>query len=213
MVSSISQPYGATNLDPAGAGDVQSAGTPVDPTVVGDSSDDAGAAFVVGDPGLAASADSVASTGASGAQANPLPPAGSSVASDATGSAVQLGGSLAGGGVAADGAAAAFDSPVIAGGLASGAVEGVVTGGGSAVAASSGAVSEAGTSGALSKAATFVSTGSGGGRALFLNEAAAGINSVVASAQTSNGNTLITLPNGATMTLIGVTKVGSTFPS
>jgi autotransporter passenger strand-loop-strand repeat protein len=158
MVGSISQPYGATNLDPVGAGDVQSAGTPVDPRVVGGSSEDAGAAFVVGDPGLAASADSVESTGASAAQANPLAPARSSGASDTTGSAVQLGGSLAGGG-----AAAASDSPVIAGGLASGAVAGVVTGGGSAVAASSGAASEAGTSGALSQAATFVSKGPGGG--------------------------------------------------
>ncbi len=35
--------------------------------------------------------------------------------------------------------------------------------------------------------------------------------SVVASAQTSNGNTVITLPDGAAMTLFGIAKIDSTF--
>src|SRR5712691_8123489 len=50
-----------------------------------------------------------------------------------------------------------------------------------------------------------------GDRIFFPNETAASINSVVASAQTSNGNTVITLPDGGTMTLLGITKIDSTF--
>jgi len=52
---------------------------------------------------------------------------------------------------------------------------------------------------------------SAGDRIGFPNETTAAIDSVVATAQTSNGNTLITLPDGATMTLIGITKIDSTF--
>ena len=50
-----------------------------------------------------------------------------------------------------------------------------------------------------------------GDRIFFPNDTTAAINSVVATAQSSNGNTLITLPDGATMTLIGITKIDSTF--
>ena len=50
-----------------------------------------------------------------------------------------------------------------------------------------------------------------GDRIFFPNETAASIESVVASAQASNGNTLITLPDGATMTLIGITRIDGTF--
>ena len=98
MVGSISQPSGATKLDEVGTGDVQSAGAPVDPTVVDGSSEDAGAVFVVGDPGLGASADSVELTGALGVEANPLarpgssgvtatPPGAQSAVTDASGAA------------------------------------------------------------------------------------------------------------------------------
>jgi len=52
---------------------------------------------------------------------------------------------------------------------------------------------------------------SAGDRIFFPNETPASINSVVASAQTSNGNTVITLPDGGTMTLVGITKIDSTF--
>jgi Glycosyl hydrolase family 12 len=50
-----------------------------------------------------------------------------------------------------------------------------------------------------------------GDRLFFQNESSASITSVVASAQTSGGNTLITLPDGATMTLVGITKLDATF--
>jgi hypothetical protein len=51
-----------------------------------------------------------------------------------------------------------------------------------------------------------------GDRLFFQNETSASITSVIASAQTtSGGNTLITLPDGATMTLIGITKLDATF--
>jgi len=50
-----------------------------------------------------------------------------------------------------------------------------------------------------------------GDRLFFPNETTASISGVVASAQTSNGNTLVTLPDGATMTLVGITHIDSTF--
>ena len=50
-----------------------------------------------------------------------------------------------------------------------------------------------------------------GDRLFFQNETSASIDSVIASSQTRNGNTLITLPDGATMTLVGVTRIDSTF--
>src|SRR5207244_9783502 len=50
-----------------------------------------------------------------------------------------------------------------------------------------------------------------GDRIFFPNEAPGSIAGVVASAQTSGGNTVITLPDGGTMTLVGVTKIDSTF--
>jgi hypothetical protein len=50
-----------------------------------------------------------------------------------------------------------------------------------------------------------------GDRLFFSNETTTAINTVIASAQTSGGNTLITLPDGATMTLIGITRIDSTF--
>ena len=52
---------------------------------------------------------------------------------------------------------------------------------------------------------------SAGDRIGFPDETAAAINSVVATAQSSNGNTLITFPDGGTMTLIGIAKIDSTF--
>ena len=50
-----------------------------------------------------------------------------------------------------------------------------------------------------------------GDRIFFPNETPGAISGVVASAQASNGNTLITLPDGATMTLIGIARIDSTF--
>ena len=127
MADSIQQASGATGLDPADIGDVQSADSAA--------SGDAGATFVVGDPGLAANADS----GASLATANLLPPVRSSGgAADATGSAVPLSGSESGS-VAAGGTASAVlggDAIVILGfdGIAPSTVFGTtVTAGGSAV--------------------------------------------------------------------------------
>jgi len=84
----IRQPDGAANLDPVGTGDVPSADASLDPTIVGDSSEEAGADFVVGDPGLAGGTEIDGATAAPGVPANPLPPAQSS----ATGSAIQLSG-------------------------------------------------------------------------------------------------------------------------
>jgi Ca2+-binding RTX toxin-like protein len=52
---------------------------------------------------------------------------------------------------------------------------------------------------------------SAGDRILFPNETTTAINNVVAAAQSSGGNTLITLPDGGTMTLIGIAKIDSTF--
>jgi hypothetical protein len=52
---------------------------------------------------------------------------------------------------------------------------------------------------------------SAGDRIFFPNETTTSINNVVATAQSSNGNTLITLPDGATITLIAVTKIDATF--
>ena len=50
-----------------------------------------------------------------------------------------------------------------------------------------------------------------GDRIFFPNETPNAINSVLASAQAHNGNTLITLPDGATITLIGITRIDNTF--
>ena len=50
-----------------------------------------------------------------------------------------------------------------------------------------------------------------GDRIFFANDTTAAINTVVATAQSSNGNTVITLPDGATMTLIANTKIDATF--
>ena len=50
-----------------------------------------------------------------------------------------------------------------------------------------------------------------GDRIGFANQTAEAINNVVATAQSSNGNTLITFPDGGTMTLIGINKIDSTF--
>ncbi|MGE5271792.1 MAG: NF038122 family metalloprotease [Thiohalocapsa sp.] len=50
-----------------------------------------------------------------------------------------------------------------------------------------------------------------GDRLAVANENAATIDSVVAAAQTSGGNTVITLPDGSTMTLVGITKIDGTF--
>ena len=50
-----------------------------------------------------------------------------------------------------------------------------------------------------------------GDRIFFPNETTAAIDSLLATAQSSNGNTLITFADGGTMTLIGITKIDSTF--
>ncbi len=50
-----------------------------------------------------------------------------------------------------------------------------------------------------------------GDRIFFPNETTAAISSIVTTAQSSGGNTLITLPDGGTMTLLGITKIDSTF--
>jgi hypothetical protein len=52
---------------------------------------------------------------------------------------------------------------------------------------------------------------SAGDRILFPNETTDAINSVVATAQSSNGNTLITFSDGGLMTLIGITKIDASF--
>jgi hypothetical protein len=52
---------------------------------------------------------------------------------------------------------------------------------------------------------------SAGDRLSFANESAAAIDSVVGSAHTSNGNTILTLPDGATVTLFGITHIDSSF--
>ena len=52
---------------------------------------------------------------------------------------------------------------------------------------------------------------SAGDRLSFANETTAGIDSVVASAHTSNGNTVVTLPSGTTVTLVGITHIDSSF--
>ncbi|MBV9151683.1 MAG: calcium-binding protein [Alphaproteobacteria bacterium] len=50
-----------------------------------------------------------------------------------------------------------------------------------------------------------------GDRLSIANESAAAIDNVVASAQTSNGNTIISLPDGSIVTLVGVTHIDSSF--
>jgi hypothetical protein len=52
---------------------------------------------------------------------------------------------------------------------------------------------------------------SAGDRLSFPNETAAAIDSVVGSAHTNNGNTILTLPDGATVTLVGITHIDSSF--
>jgi hypothetical protein len=52
---------------------------------------------------------------------------------------------------------------------------------------------------------------SAGDRIFFPNETPTVINNIVASAQTDNGNPIITLPDGTTMTLVGVTQIDSAF--
>ena len=52
---------------------------------------------------------------------------------------------------------------------------------------------------------------SAGDRLSFANETAAAIDSVVGSAHTNNGNTILTLPDGATVTLVGITHIDSSF--
>jgi autotransporter passenger strand-loop-strand repeat protein len=159
---------GATPLDPVGTGDLPATETSVEPIVPGVSSADAGARVTLGDPGLAASADSGDAGGISGARAHPLAPAGSGGATgDAAGSAVQFSGSVVGGGVvlgSADSTAPGSDATAIlnvgwtipagavapsgdmvtAAGLAGGGVDSMVSGGGAASAAPVGALSEAG---------------------------------------------------------------------
>jgi len=54
-------------------------------------------------------------------------------------------------------------------------------------------------------------TQSAGDRISFRNETTAAINGVVATAQSSNGNTLITFPDGGMMTLVGITKIDGSF--
>jgi hypothetical protein len=50
-----------------------------------------------------------------------------------------------------------------------------------------------------------------GDRLFFPNETPGSIGGVLASAQSSGGNTIITLPDGGTMTLVGISKIDSTF--
>jgi hypothetical protein len=50
-----------------------------------------------------------------------------------------------------------------------------------------------------------------GDRLFFANETAAAIDQVVASAQISDGNTIVSLPDGSTFTLVGVSHIDSSF--
>ena len=43
------------------------------------------------------------------------------------------------------------------------------------------------------------------------DETAAALDSVVGSAQISNGNTILTLPDGAAVTLVGITHIDRSF--
>ena len=51
----------------------------------------------------------------------------------------------------------------------------------------------------------------GGDAISFGGENAASVSHVVATAQEHNGNTLVTLPDGSTITLVGVTHIDSSF--
>jgi len=50
-----------------------------------------------------------------------------------------------------------------------------------------------------------------GDRLSFANETAAAIDTVVASAQTGNGSTIVTLPDGSILTLVGISHIDSSF--
>ena len=191
MADSILQVNGAANLDPVGTGDVP----PVDATVVDVSSGDAGAALVVGDPGLAASADG----GAPAATASPLPPPRSS---GVVGDAVKLSGSLAEGGpdnsiaagsdaiatlgfdrfAPADAAAASgvtvtqFSGSVVAGGVTADSAEPASADGGTA--ASGGPIIAAGLAGGAVADAVVGggSTGASSGSASTASAATSGLN-------------------------------------
>jgi hypothetical protein len=78
MVDSIPLPSGATNLKPVEPTDASSGDASVDTMVVGISSGAPSTGLTVGNPGLAASADSGEVVDASSAPANPFPPMGSS---------------------------------------------------------------------------------------------------------------------------------------
>ncbi len=73
-MSTVLLPNGPTELNPVDAGDAPSGGTSVDTMVVGVATRDPGAGLGVGDPGLAASADSGGTADVSGAK--PPPPLG-----------------------------------------------------------------------------------------------------------------------------------------
>ncbi len=109
MLDPILPADGAAPLDPVGAGDAQPSGVSVEPVAAGVSRADAGAGFVLGGPGLAASTDRDGAAGVTGAHTIAHVPAGSGGAiGGAAGSTVAFGGSVVSGGAAsanADGTA------------------------------------------------------------------------------------------------------------
>ena len=110
MVGSVLPASGATKLNPVDPNDTPSDGTSVDTMVVGVSSGAASAPLIVGDPGLAASADGGETVDPLGARAAVLSSLGSSHGTVAIGDKIPIGGGTADGVVVGDGATSAMPS-------------------------------------------------------------------------------------------------------